>query len=65
MPRVRGVKPFKFTLNAVREDDPRHKMKLVVHVTQELLEEADRRDLTGNEMLALAVERALYLREQN
>jgi hypothetical protein len=43
--------------NATREDS--QTMQLTVHVTQAILDEARQRGLTGEEMLELAIQRAL------
>lgn len=62
---ISQVQPFTFELNARREDDPSQTMKLIVHVTQAILDEARQRGLTREETLELAIERALQLKEMH
>jgi hypothetical protein len=57
------VQPFKFEKNATREDS--QTMQLTVHVTQAILDEARQRGLTGEEMLELAIQRALRIKQMH
>jgi hypothetical protein len=57
------VQPFKFETNATREDN--QTMRMTVHVTQAILDEARQRGLAGREMLELAIQRALRIKEMH
>jgi len=57
------VQRFKFEANAAREDS--RTMRLTVPVTQAILVESRQRGLAGKEMLELAIQRALRIKEMH